>query len=135
MKHIEDQLAHTIVALAPSGGRRLIISQALRDSGYQVIEARDGQEALEIIETMDAHVVIVDMSESDVGTLVFMRCVENDPAFSSVRMVLVTSEAQDFKEITEGAVTISIRRPFTESQLLSAVDALIRLNGFQHRHT
>lgn len=82
---------------------------------------------------MGARLVIVDMSESDLGTLVFMRCVENDPAFQSVRMVLVTSESQDFRDITGGAVTISIKRPFTETQLLTAVDALIRVNGFQ-RH-
>jgi CheY-like chemotaxis protein len=112
----------------------LNISQTLRDGGYQVVEAKNGQEALEILESMDAHVVIVDMSESDLGTLVFMRCIENDPAFQSVRMVLVTSESQDLREMTGGAVTISIKRPFTETQLLSAVDALIRVNGFHHHH-
>lgn len=131
---MEDQTAHTVVALASSGGRRLNISQTLRDGGYQVVEAKNGQEALEILESMDAHVVIVDMSESDLGTLVFMRCIENDPAFQSVRMVLVTSESQDLREMTGGAVTISIKRPFTETQLLSAVDALIRVNGFHHHH-
>jgi two-component system, chemotaxis family, chemotaxis protein CheY len=128
-----NQVAHTIVALAPSGGRQLGISQTLRNGGYQVLEARNGQEALEILETIDAHLVIVDMSESDLGTLVFMRCMESDPALRYVRMVLVTSEAQDFREMTGGAVAMSIKRPFTETQLLSAVDALIRVNGFQ-RH-
>lgn len=125
--------AHTIVALAPSGGRRLIISQTLRDGGYQVLEARNGQEALEILESMDAHLVVVDMSESDLGTLVFMRCLENDPAFQSVRMVLLTSEAQDLREMTGGAIATSIKKPFTETQLLCVVDAIIRANGF-HRH-
>jgi hypothetical protein len=84
---------------------------------------------------MDAHIMVVDMSESDLGTLVFMRCLENDPAFESVRMVLVTSEAQDLKEMTGGAVATSIKRPFTETQLLSVVDAIIRANGFHRRHT
>jgi two-component system, chemotaxis family, chemotaxis protein CheY len=131
---MDNQAAHTIVALGSSGGRRLGISQTLRDGGYQVLEAKNGQEALEILEAIDAHLVIVDMSESDLGTLVFMRCMENDPAFNSVRMVLVTSETQDFKEMTGDAVTVSIKRPFTETQLLSAVDALLRVNGFQHHH-
>lgn len=129
------QAAHTIVALAPSGGRRLVISQTLRDGGYQVLEARNGQEALEFLETMDAHIMVVDMSESDLGTLVFMRCLENDPAFESVRMVLVTSEAQDLNEMTGGAVATAIKRPFTETQLLSVVDAIIRANGFHRHHT
>ena len=125
---------HTIVALTPYGERRPVISETLRDGGYQVLEARSGKEALQILETIDAHLVIVDMSESDLGTLVFMRCMENDPAFGSVRFVFVTSEAQDFKDMTGNVATISIKRPFTETQLLSAVDALLRLNGFQYHH-
>jgi CheY-like chemotaxis protein len=130
---MQVQVAHTIVALAQSGGRRLTISQTLRDAGYEVLEARSGPEALEILETVDAHLVVVDMSESDVGTLVFMRCLENDPAFQFVRMVLVTSESQDLQEMTGGAVATSIKRPFTGTQLLSTVDAIIRANGF-HRY-
>lgn len=127
-----NQAAHTIVALVPSGGRRLVISQALRDGGYEVLEASNGREALEILRRIDAHLVIVDMSESDLGTLVFMRCMENDLAFRSVRMVLVTSDTQDFKEFTGNGAAISIKGPFSETQLLSAADALLRVNGFQH---
>jgi two-component system, chemotaxis family, chemotaxis protein CheY len=133
LKEMGSQALHTVVALVPSGGKRLVISQTLRDGGYEVLEASNGREALEIIESTDIHLVVVDMSESDLGTLVFMRCMENDPAYRSVRMVLVTSETQDFKELTGNGVMVSLTRPFTDAQLLSAADALLRVNGFHHR--
>ncbi|MHB1127213.1 MAG: response regulator [Bacillota bacterium] len=59
---------------------RLLITFALEDEGYQLLEAADGQEAYELIHTEKPDLVILDIMMSGLTGYEICTRVKQDPA-------------------------------------------------------
>ena len=103
-------------------GTRLSVSDYLEMSGYSVIAAEDGQQALSMIEIYHPHVLVTDINMPRMDGYELVRQVRQKPAFRLLPVVFLT-ERTSTEERIKGYQTgcdLYLPKPF-EMQELGAV--------------
>ena len=97
----------------------------LADEGYAVLMARDGDEALPLLQTAPRPcVALVDLVMPNVDGWELVRAIAAAPALRDIPLVCTTAGRDD---IPPGCVAV-LRKPFDEHTLLEAVRS-----AFAHR--
>lgn len=99
---------------------RMIIGRALRELGYDVVEAGNGRQALAALEGQPADLVLADWNMPEMDGLELLRAVRASPSLGRTPVVMVTTEAeigQMSLAIAEGANEY-VMKPFTREILL-----------------
>lgn len=75
---------------------RTILRRSLSELGYNVLEAADGQEALQAIDTGNEGIdlVLTDWNMPVMNGLELLRNLRKRPELRSIRVVMVTTEAE-----------------------------------------
>jgi two-component system cell cycle sensor histidine kinase/response regulator CckA len=113
----------TILLVEDEDGLRSLNARGLRSRGYTVIEAENGQDALEAMEreqgAVDLVVSDVVMPEMDGPTML----IEMRKRSPDIRIIFVSGYAEDAfeKSLPEGQQFNFLAKPFTLSQLVAAV--------------
>ena len=106
---------------------RIIIGQILREIGMEVLEARDGVEALEQIKrNPDVDLMLVDWNMPQMNGLDFIRAVRANRAYDAVRILMVTSESQGEQVIQalEAGANEYLMKPFNKDILVAKLNLL-----------
>jgi two-component system, chemotaxis family, chemotaxis protein CheY len=110
-----------------SRAMRIIIKQILCELGIDVIEAKDGLEALEQIKNNpDVELLLVDWNMPEMNGFDFIRAVRADRAYDGMRILMVTSEAQGeqvTRALNAGADEY-LMKPFTKDVLVAKLNLL-----------
>ncbi|MBI5852547.1 MAG: response regulator [Planctomycetes bacterium] len=99
----------------------------LRKGKYQVLEARDGQEALAIIEREHPDLVFLDVMMPKLDGFQVVEKVRSNSALDGVRIVLLTARGQDAdreKGHTVGADAY-VTKPFSPTKILEQARQLL----------
>ncbi len=98
-----------------SRAMRGIIRRMLGEIGFETVEAAHGMEAIQCLrDAGQVDVMLVDWNMPEMNGYEFVRAVRADPAYSGVRLVMVTTET----EIAQVAVALEagadeyIMKPF-----------------------
>lgn len=76
-----------------SGAMRSILRQYMREMSYEVVEARDGREALERCEqTPDLDIALVDWNMPVMNGLEFVQALRAQTKYNSIKLMMVTTE-------------------------------------------
>lgn len=76
-----------------SGAMRSILRQYMRELNYEVVEARDGREALERCEqTPDLNIALVDWNMPVMNGLEFVQTLRAQTKYNSIKLMMVTTE-------------------------------------------
>lgn len=108
---------------------RIVLRRQLEQLGYDVVEAGDGQQALDVLESRrDAPPVLatVDWNMPVMNGLDFVKATRSEPAFRDVTLMMVTTEAehgQIVRALAAGAHEYLIK-PFTPDALVDKLDYL-----------
>lgn len=106
---------------------RRLATLILTTAGYSVIEAANGQEALNKLNAIDdVEMVITDFRMPQMDGIEFVKQLRAKAAYKLVPIVMMTSEFQGYKR-TEGeqaGVTDWISKPFLPQQLIHTVRRL-----------
>ena len=100
-----------------------VMATPLRDDGYGVVTAHDGQEALARLEGETFDLVLLDVIMPGVNGFQLCRSLRRDPRYVGLPIVLVTSKREDFDRywgLKQGADGYIVK-PFSSEQLLAAV--------------
>ena len=94
---------------------RLILKQTLEDIGFEVQDAGNGKEALEILKTEDKFdLALVDWNMPGMNGYDFVVTVRKIPEHDGLRLMMVTTEtetSQVIKALEAGiALAVSLRR-------------------------
>ncbi|WP_312148432.1 response regulator transcription factor [Paenibacillus odorifer] len=116
---------NTILVADDDSEIRDVIHVYLRNEGYQVLEAADGQEALSTIQTTSIQLVILDvmMPQMD-GITACLKIRE----ISNIPIIMLSAKQEDIDKITgltTGADDYMIK-PFNPLELLARVKAQLR---------
>ncbi|AIQ76467.1 response regulator transcription factor [Paenibacillus sp. FSL R5-0876] len=116
---------NTILVADDDSEIRDVIHVYLRNEGYQVLEAADGQEALNTIQTTSIQLVILDvmMPQMD-GITACLKIRE----ISNIPIIMLSAKQEDIDKITgltTGADDYMIK-PFNPLELLARVKAQLR---------
>ena len=95
---------------------RMILSRILREVGYDVCEAADGQEALaKLSEEGAVSLILVDWNMPKLDGLGFVRCLRSDPRNAGVKVMMVTTETEMDQMVTalQAGANEYVMKPFT----------------------
>ncbi len=108
--------------------RRIVIN-ALKTFGYNdVIEAGDGQEALEKLRQNKVDFVITDWNMPNMSGLDLTKAIRSDAQLSNLPILMVTTRGlkQDIIEALKARVNNYVVKPFTPQVLKEKLDAVLK---------
>ena len=120
-------MAKCIMSVDDSPSVRQMVSFTLEAAGYQVLTAGDGQEALDILKTKAADMVITDLNMPRMDGLTLIRELRGLPAFRFTPIIFLTTESQASRkdEGKAAGATGWIVKPFQQEQLLAVVKKIL----------
>jgi DNA-binding response OmpR family regulator len=107
---------------------RLMVSTVLRGSGYDVVEAEDGVEGLEVIRRMKPDCIVSDVQMPNLDGIAMLTALRKDAAIADIPVIMCTSLAERAHMrtgMTSGADDY-VTKPFRMDELLEAVDTQLR---------
>jgi len=112
----------TLTALVVDDSRAicLIIGRILRELGFAIHDASNGREAMAHLgQTSPPQVIMVDWNMPEMSGLEMVRAVRLNPAMSSTRLVMITSENEigRVQEALEAGADEYIMKPFTREMI------------------
>lgn len=120
-------MAASILAVDDSASMRQMVSFTLKGAGYDVVEAADGVEALNIAKTKSVNLVITDVNMPNMDGISLIRELRNLPSYKFTPLLMLTTESgADKKQQGKAAgATGWIVKPFNPEQLLKTVSKVI----------
>jgi len=110
---------------------RMILARTLKELGFEVREAANGREALEVIETEKAAVslVLADWNMPEINGLELLKRLRQKPELASLAVVMVTTETEldQMAAALEAGANEYVMKPFTKDILVEK----LRLVGVQ----
>lgn len=96
---------------------RLILSRTLAELGYEVSQASNGSEALQVLEgpAKGVSLILVDWNMPEMNGLEFLKRVRADTRFAEVKIMMVTTETQveQMMAAIEAGANEYVMKPFT----------------------
>ncbi len=121
----------TALVVDDSRAIRTILSKTLRELGFEVREAADGKEALQVIQAEKSAVtlILVDWNMPEMNGLELLKQLRQKPEFSSLVVVMVTAETEmdRIAEALEAGANEYVMKPFTKDIIVGK----LQLAGIQ----
>ena len=120
-------MSKTILVVDDSASVRQVVSIALKGAGYGVLEASDGQDALEKLNGDKVNLIISDVNMPRMDGITFVKEVKKLSAYKFTPIIMLTTEGAEEKK-KEGQMAGAkawVVKPFKPDQMLKAVSMLI----------
>jgi two-component system chemotaxis response regulator CheY len=118
----------SILAVDDSASMRQMVAFTLKGAGYHVIEAADGQEALEKARGQRVDLVLTDQNMPRMDGITLVKSLRALPSFAATPMLILTTESSDeMKQKGKAAgATGWLVKPFDPNKLLEVIKKVIR---------
>ncbi|MFC3150047.1 response regulator [Litoribrevibacter euphylliae] len=120
-------MAKTILIVDDSSSIRQVVGMTLKGQGFDVLEAVDGQDALNKLTGQKIHLVISDVNMPNMDGITFVTEMKKKPEYKFTPVIMLTTEgADDMKAKGKAAGAKAwVVKPFKADQMLMAVNKLI----------
>ena len=117
----------SILAVDDSASMRQMVSFTLRSSGYEVIEAVDGQDALDKLGDRQVDLVLTDQNMPRMDGLTLIRALRERDRFRRTPILVLTTESSDeMKQAGRAAgATGWMVKPFDPARLLEVIGKVL----------
>ena len=117
----------TILVVDDDPGTRLAISDYLEMSGYSVITAADGEEALAIVESYHPHLIMTDIVMPRMNGYQLVRSVRQHPSFRLLPVIFLTERNKTEERIQgyQSGADLYLPKPFELPELGAAIRNLL----------
>jgi len=106
------------VVIDDSKAIRMILKKTLTDLGYEVVQAGNGREALDLFQRDAGNfsLALVDWNMPEMNGLEFVKRLRAEPRFASVVLMMVTTETQVEQMVAalEAGANEYVMKPFTK---------------------
>jgi len=122
-------MAKTILVVDDSGTVRQQVSMALKQAGFAIVEAADGQEALAAIASNRAiDMVVCDVNMPNLNGLEMVEKVKSNPEHKALPILMLTTEGQPsmIKRAKAAGAVGWIVKPFDAGQLVQTARHLTK---------
>src|SRR5216117_3927228 len=104
-----------------------VVSLKLRNAGYRVITAQDGQEALELAQQEKPDLIITDYHMPQLSGLELCQRLKQDPATSAIPAIMLTARGYhlDLADTEQSGILRMLSKPFSPRQLLATVTEVL----------
>ena len=115
------------LVLDDSRAMRMVLVRLLKERGWDVVEAGDGQEGLDALAAGPTpELALIDWNMPVMNGLEFIRAVRKEPGYADMTLVMVTTESehsQVVRALAAGAHEY-VFKPFTPEALLGKLSML-----------
>jgi two-component system chemotaxis response regulator CheY len=121
-------MSKVIMTADDSASVRQMVSFTLKQAGYEVIEAVDGQDAVDKLDKNPVHMLITDLNMPKIDGIDLIRQVRAKSQYKFIPIIMLTTESQDSKKQEGKAVGATgwIVKPFKPDQLLGVIKKVLR---------
>lgn len=112
-----------IMVIDDSNSMRALIKQALITAGHEVVEAVDGQDALDRAKGAIVDLFLCDVNMPRIDGLTLVKKLREQPAFKFKPILMLTTEIDPEKKrvAKEAGATGWLVKPFQPDQLLATI--------------
>lgn len=117
-----------ILAVDDSPSMRKMVAFTLTGAGYQVVEAVDGQDALDKAQLQSFDLVLTDQNMPKLDGLGLTRKLREHPKFKTTPILMLTTESSDLmKQAGKAAgATGWLVKPFDPARLIEVIKKVIK---------
>ncbi|HEC12662.1 MAG TPA: response regulator [Acidiferrobacteraceae bacterium] len=117
----------SILAVDDSASMREMVAFTLKGAGYDVVEAKDGNEALGIAKGRKTDLVLTDVNMPGMDGITLIKELRTLPDYKFTPILMLTTESGNDKkqEGKSAGATGWIVKPFDPDQLLSTVNKVL----------
>lgn len=104
-----------------------VVSLKLQNAGFEVVTARDGEEAFEVLCSTPVDMVITDYQMPGLTGIELARRIHKEPGKGNLPMILLTAHglALEQVELSRAGIAACISKPFSPRELLGKVNELL----------
>ena len=109
-----------------------LLSAIFDDFGdYEVLSARDGEEALKIAQVDNPDIILLDIQLPKLNGYKVCKLIKSDPAMSHIKVLLLSGIVQnsDWLRAREAGADGYIAKPFSSTVLVEKVEELLSSNN------
>ncbi len=120
-------MAKTIMVVDDSASIRQVVNLTLKKSGYDVIEATDGRDALSKLAGRKVNLIVCDVNMPNMDGIMFLKSLKSTDAYRFTPVIMLTTESQEARK-QEGKAAGArawVVKPFKPDQMLDAVSKLV----------
>ena len=102
----------------------------LRRNGYEVEVARNGEEALRLVDTSHPDLVVLDVMMPVKSGYEICKRIRERPDSESIKIIMLSAKGRD-AEVSKGlsiGADVYITKPFSTRELLAKIEGLLRQN-------
>ncbi|MEE4246634.1 MAG: response regulator [Kangiellaceae bacterium] len=116
-----------ILAVDDSSSMRQMVSFTLKSAGYDVSEASDGQEALNLAKSGKFDVVISDVNMPVMDGITLVKNLRQLPDYKFTPILMLTTESAGDKKMEgkQAGATGWIVKPFNPEQLVATIKKVV----------
>ncbi|HEY7115418.1 MAG TPA: response regulator [Tepidisphaeraceae bacterium] len=105
-----------------------VVSLKLRNAGFNVLTARDGQEALEMAQQEKPDLIITDYHMPQLSGLELCQRLKRDPATNHIPAIMLTARGYHLepRDTQESGILRMLSKPFSPRQLLTTVNEVLQ---------
>jgi two-component system chemotaxis response regulator CheY len=117
-----------ILAVDDSPSMREMVRIALDSAGFEVAQAVDGQQALELARQSSFDLVLSDVNMPEMNGIELIRALRAEAAYRHTPILMLTTEAspERKREGKEAGATGWIVKPFDPAQLVATMQRVLR---------
>ncbi|HEU0197820.1 MAG TPA: response regulator [Nevskiaceae bacterium] len=118
---------NTILTVDDSASMRQMVAYTLREAGFEVAEAADGQQALEIAQKQAFKLVLADVNMPRMDGISLIRELRNLPNYKFTPLLMLTTESSMDRKMEGKAAGATgwIVKPFDPAQLVNTVNRVL----------
>ena len=104
-----------------------VVSMKLRNAGFEVITAVDGEEALELCTTEQPDLLITDFQMPFLSGLELCKRLRSRPETRDIPAIMLTARGFDIEpeEMSEAKISAVLAKPFSPREVLERVNELL----------
>jgi two-component system, chemotaxis family, chemotaxis protein CheY len=123
-----DPSMHAILAVDDSASMRQMVSFTLKNAGFAVVEAVDGQDALDKTAGRDFSLVLTDQNMPRMDGVTLTRELRGNPRFRTTPILILSTENSDsMKQAGRAAgATGWLVKPFDPAKLVEVIGKVLR---------
>jgi two-component system chemotaxis response regulator CheY len=118
----------SILAVDDSASMRQMVAFTLKGAGYNVIEAADGQEALDKARGASVDLVLTDQNMPKMDGITLVKSLRGLPSYSGTPILILTTESSDEMKAKGKAAGATgwLVKPFDPGKLLDVIKRVIK---------
>jgi two-component system, OmpR family, alkaline phosphatase synthesis response regulator PhoP len=104
-----------------------VVSLKLRNAGFRVVTARDGQEAFEMAQQEHPDLLITDYHMPQLSGLELCRKLKQDPATQNIPAIMLTARGYHLEphDTEQSGILRMLSKPFSPRHLLATVNEVL----------